>query len=150
MRIQVRTNHPQRKVSLKKIKKQAEVLLEELGQGDKELSILLVDNDGIRELNSSYRGMDEPTDVLAFSQIEGGVIPRRAREAVLGDVVISLDKAEEMADRFKRAMEKEVLLYLIHGVLHLVGFEHAAKSAAFHRMHKKERRLLEKIWKRKV
>ncbi len=124
------------------IKRLAEAVLGELGQEDKELSILLVDNNKIRELNSFYRGVDEPTDVLAFSQIEGGFIP--AGE-LLGDVVISMDKAQEAAHRFHRALNKELLLYLIHGVLHLLGFEDNGES-----MRKEERRLLEKIWKRRV
>ena len=142
MRVQIRTLHPSCRISLRKIKRLAELVLRELGQEDKELSILLVDNNSIRELNSSYRGVNEPTDVLAFSQTEGDFIPR---EEVLGDVVLSLDKAQEAADRFHCALDKELLLYLIHGVLHLLGFEHNNKA-----LHKEERRLLEKIWKRRV
>ena len=142
MRVQIKTLHPSRRISLRKIKKLAEVVLGELGQKDKELSILLVDNNTIRELNSSYRGVNEPTDVLAFSQTEGGFVPQ---EEVLGDVVLSLDKAQEAADRFHCAIDKEILLYLIHGVFHLLGFGDNNKE-----MHKKERRLLEKIWKKRV
>ena len=105
------------------------------------MSVLLVDNEKIRELNSLYRGVDETTDVLAFSQSEGVGVPRKD---ILGDVVISLDKAQEVAKRFGRVPDKEILLYLIHGVLHLVGFEHNSKSKD---IKKREKKLLEKIWK---
>ena len=101
---------------------------------------MLVGNEKIKELNSSYRGVDEATDVLAFSQIEGSSVPRKD---ILGDVVISLDKAEEVAKRWGRDMNKEILLYLIHGVLHLLGFEHNCENKD---IKKRERKLLEKIW----
>src|SRR5258706_2826642 len=86
-----------------------------------ELSVLLTDDSEIRRLNREHRQMDKPTDVLAFAMDER--VPDPA--GILGDVVISLDTAERQARSRHRPLIEEVRFLLAHGVLHLVGYDHA-------------------------
>jgi len=104
----------------------AEAMLESLGLGDAELSILLCDDGMIRELNRVYRKTNRPTDVLAFPMREGpGPTPDRG---LLGDVVISLPTATRQAAERDRPIIQEVTFLLAHGLLHLLGYDHAKKS----------------------
>lgn len=86
-----------------------------------EVSVLLVDDNTIRKLNRRYRGDDRPTDVLAFSQREGPY--REINPNLLGDIVISVERALIQSKRFNQSLEKELSLYLIHGLLHLLGYD---------------------------
>lgn len=105
-------------------------MLRELGLEQAELSILLTDDEGIRALNAEHRDKDKPTDVLAFPQdvesIEQGEnLPGSGLGHLLGDVVISLDTAARQARSRRRELFDEVRFLLAHGVLHLVGYDHA-------------------------
>lgn len=103
----------------------AEAMLEELGLGDAELSILLCDDSTIHELNRRYRGKDKPTDVLAFPMQEG---PEPSPNPnLLGDVVISVPTATRQARERDRPIIVEVTFLLAHGLLHLIGYDHATK-----------------------
>ena len=86
-----------------------------------ELSVLLTDDAEIHELNRQHRQKDKPTDVLAFAMDETVADPA----GILGDVVISLDTAERQARSRQRPLIEEVRFLLAHGVLHLVGYDHA-------------------------
>ena len=90
-----------------------------------ELSILLADDAVVRELNRTYRDTDSPTDVLSFAQSEGDLFVR-SDEATphLGDVIISLDTARRQAAEYRQELQDEVAHLLVHGVLHLLGFDH--------------------------
>jgi probable rRNA maturation factor len=110
----------------------AERMLHALDLADAELSVLLTDDRTIRDLNRAHRGKDKPTDVLAFPlDLEDG--DNGAAEAgdgsgaVLGDVVISLDTAARQARSRNRELLAEVRFLLAHGVLHLVGYDHATR-----------------------
>ncbi len=88
---------------------------------EREVSVLLTDNREIHELNRTYRGKDEPTDVLAFALDEAeSALPG----APLGDVVISVERATEQAARFGHDVDREVCFLAIHGTLHLLGYDH--------------------------
>lgn len=87
-----------------------------------ELSILLCGDSEMQRLNLEYRGLDRPTDVLAFALNEGES-PQLAPH-VLGDVVVSIDTARRQAARQKRSLISEVTHLLAHGLLHLLGFDH--------------------------
>lgn len=84
--------------------------------------MLLTDDAGIQELNRAYRGQDRPTDVLSFSQREGDPMP--GEENLLGDIVVSIERAREQADRFGHSQEREVGFLAVHGLLHLLGYDH--------------------------
>ena len=113
-------------------------LLRALDRARSELSIALVEDEEIARLNASWRGRARPTDVLAFSLIEGEHAARRG--ALLGDVVIGLETAERQARRGRRSLDDEVARLLIHGTLHLLGFDHQ-RAAQARAMRAEERRL---------
>jgi rRNA maturation RNase YbeY len=93
----------------------------------------------MHRLNRHYRGKDRPTDVLAFALREGARVP--GDEAVLGDVVISLDTAARQARAHGVTVAHEVRTLLIHGVLHLLGYDHERSAGEARRMRAVERRL---------
>lgn len=98
---------------------------------DTELSVLLTDDDQIQELNRLYRKKNRPTDVLAFAMNEGeGALIAHADGAprLLGDVIVSLPTARAQAKRARRPELEEVTMLLAHGLLHLLGWDHASAS----------------------
>jgi probable rRNA maturation factor len=118
------------------------------GLGRAELSLLLVDDAAIRALNRDFRGRDRATDVLSFSQLEDA--RRRARAPIeidpdarvlLGDVVISIDTALAQARRAGIGARERLAALLVHGMLHLVGYDHERSPAEARRMHAREREI---------
>jgi probable rRNA maturation factor len=89
------------------------------GRGKREVSITFVRDPEIRKLNRKYRGIDRATDVLSFPMDD---------EDVLGDIVISADTAKRNAKRYGVTPEKEVKRLLVHGTLHLLGYDHVKMS----------------------
>lgn len=131
------------KVDAARLEEVAAFLLECLGQRDTEISIALLSDARIRQLNRSYLGRDRPTDVLSFSQVEGegaALVPR-----CLGDVVIGAETAARQAEERGISLEEELDLLLAHGILHLLGYEHTRGRAEAATMERKQRQLLEKI-----
>lgn len=101
-------------------------------KNESEVSILLVDNEYIRDLNLNYRKKDIPTDVLSFAMRDtvDGDIPRtlvNMRE-LLGDIVISIEMAQHQAKDFGHSLEREIGYLTVHGVLHLLGYDHEIKD----------------------
>lgn len=111
------------------IKSLATRAMAHLGLNDAELSILLTDDAGIRELNRDYRGKDKPTDVLSFPMND---------EVVLGDIVISLPRARAQALEFGSTAAEELARLLVHGLLHLIGYEHVNGGRQARKMREKE------------
>lgn len=91
-----------------------------------EISLLFVDNLKMRELNREYRGKDEPTDVLSFAQEESLLSNEKVR--LLGDIVISLEALKENSRYFQVDFKEELQRVLIHGVLHLIGWDHSTNE----------------------
>lgn len=85
---------------------------------DGEISVVLGDDKLLKKLNKEYRGVDKPTDVLAF-----GLTP-----TLLGEVIISIDAVKRQAEEYKHSFEKELSILLIHGVLHLLGYDHSSDN----------------------
>jgi rRNA maturation RNase YbeY len=113
-------------------------VLGRLRLGGAELSVLLVSDGEMRKLNRRWRGVDRPTDVLAFAQAEGaGAAP----VGLLGDVVISVDTARRQAAERATPLGREGERLLIHGVLHLLGYDHERSPAEARRMQRRERAL---------
>lgn len=109
-----------REISKKLIKAYVEKILKELELENVEVSITLTDDETIREINKQWRGKDKPTDVLSFPQEE--TIGYKYK--VLGDVIISLPYAKKQAKKIGFTFKEEVLRLLIHGILHLLGYDH--------------------------
>jgi len=114
-------------------------ILKHLGRGRDEISILLVEDREIRVINKTYLKRDRPTNVMAFPMLEG--LFRKIHPQVLGDVVISIETASRDAKKEGMALEDEILFLLIHGILHLLGYDHEGSVAQARRMRDKEREL---------
>ena len=97
-------------------------ILELLGIGERELSLLFVDDEGIRKINRDYLRRDRPTNVIAFSLAEGDF--GNVNPGVLGDVVISVETAAREARAAGIAIEDAILYLILHGILHLAGYDH--------------------------
>ncbi len=108
------------KIDEEKIKKSIGSILKKLSEEGSELSLLFVGDSYIKRLNRKYRDVDSKTDVLAFPMREGQRLSQKS--PLLGDVVISVETAKREAVKRKRTIHKEMLLYLTHGVLHLLGY----------------------------
>lgn len=130
-----RARHPDCRAA--RVSGDARAVLAALDQKGAELTVALVDDAAIHDLNRRYRRKDRPTDVLAFAMLEGMRAP--GDERILGDVVISLDTAARQARRRRVTLEAEVRTLLIHGILHLLGYDHERSSAEERRMKAKER-----------
>jgi probable rRNA maturation factor len=117
--------------------------LESLKLPDAELSVVFIGDRAMRTLNRQYRGKDRTTDVLSFSLREGrfgGVQPN-----LLGDIVISVPTARKQAVAAGLSMQEELERLLIHGLLHLAGYDHERGPAHARTMQLKERRLLRSL-----
>lgn len=92
------------------------------------VSLSFVDNEAIRKLNNTYRGIDEPTDVLSFAigdEEELLDMPEQLlAERLLGDIIISVPKAVEQAERYGHSLQREIGFLFVHGFLHLIGYDH--------------------------
>ena len=135
-------------------------MLRLLGLKDAELSLLLVDDGRMKELNHKYRGIDRTTDVLSFPQIQNKIQDTRFRiqdkknrascivhraslaSLVLGDVVINLQAVKRQATEHGLSFNEELRWLLVHGVLHLIGYDHERSKYAERKMRSKERELL--------
>jgi len=106
-----------------------------------ELGVLIADDEAVRRLNAEYAGEDETTDVLAFSLREGEVFVSPDEVTRLGEVIISYPTAERQAKEAERSLEDEVAHLLVHGVLHLLGYDHAEPEDE-KRMREREEKLL--------
>lgn len=91
-----------------------------------ELSVTFTDNGKIRILNRDYRGIDRPTDVLSFPMysFSDGDVPDGDEHVMLGDIVISVEKAREQAAEYGHSLRREIAFLAVHSVLHLLGYDH--------------------------
>jgi probable rRNA maturation factor len=116
----------------------AQRLLRILKHDRSELSIKLADDAEMSALNGAWRGQARPTDVLSFSLVEGDYSDYRGE--LLGDIVIGVETAARQAREQHRSLEEVVTRLLIHGILHLLGHDHAQDEGA-RRMRVEERRM---------
>jgi probable rRNA maturation factor len=115
------------------------VLRMEKFEGSAEISVTFVDNDQIKELNAQYRNKDSATDVLSFPMGENGNydINHATGAKILGDIVISVPKAMEQAERFGHSLEREIGYLTAHSMLHLLGYDH--ENGGLERVHMREK-----------
>jgi probable rRNA maturation factor len=115
------------------------VLRMEKFEGPAEVSVLFVDNEQIHKLNLQYRDKDMPTDVLSFPMGENGVydVNHSTGAKILGDIVISMEKAVEQAERYGHSLEREVGYLTAHSMLHLLGYDH--ENGGIERVHMREK-----------
>jgi rRNA maturation RNase YbeY len=120
-------------VSRTELRQWTRTVLQHLDQRRAELSLALVTDREIHTLNRQYRGKDKPTDVLSFPLAD------TLQPALLGDVIISLETAARQAQRRGHSLREELQTLLIHGILHLLGYDHEVSRGEAIRMHRKER-----------
>jgi probable rRNA maturation factor len=115
------------KFSSRRLKQVALAVLQLTEQQDAELSLAMIGNAAMQELNARYRHKNYPTDVLSFPSAKN--LPTEVR--LLGDVIISVEKAAEQAKQRRRTLDQELATLLIHGIVHLLGYDHerSAKDA---------------------
>jgi len=135
-------------VEAKKIKKAAERILASLRISGYELSVLLLDNKGIRAVNKKYLNRNRPTNVISFSLTEGEF--GNINPQVLGDVVISVEKALEQAEINVTTLGEEISFLLIHGILHLLGYDHVRGKGERKRMREKEKEVYKVVMGKKL
>jgi probable rRNA maturation factor len=115
----------------------------EIAGKDGEVSILFVGDREIRKLNREYRGIDRPTDVLSFALNEGEA-PDPHPE-MFGDIVISLDRTARQAEEAGHSFEWELVTLLVHGALHLLGYDHEGSEEDAARMKEMEEKVMNEI-----
>lgn len=123
-----------------------------------EISILLTDDNEIREINKQFRGMDKPTDVLSFPAIEyelagdfsdlekdlGEYFNPETGELLLGDIVISVDRAIEQAENYGHSIAREIAFLTAHSMFHLMGYDHMSDEERI-AMEKKQEEVLDRL-----
>ena len=119
----------------------ARAILSDVGEASAELGITFVGDHRMRGLNRRYRGKDRTTDVLAFP-MRG--VPHSSSH-LLGDVVIAVPTAARQAKQGHRSLDEELTVLLIHGILHLCGYDHERSETEARRMHRRERMILRSI-----
>ena len=119
----------------------ARSILSDVGEASAELGILFVGDQRMRSLNRQYRGKDRTTDVLAFAMREAP----HSSASLLGDVVIAVPTAVRQAKEGHRSLDEELTVLLVHGILHLCGYDHERSEKEARRMHRRERMILRSI-----
>ncbi|WLD92121.1 rRNA maturation RNase YbeY [Alkalihalobacillus sp. AL-G] len=104
---------------------------EQIGQ-DAELTVTFVNNEKIQQVNAEYRGIDQPTDVISFAledQVEGEVqVIGAPTQRILGDIILSVEKAKEQAGDYGHSFMRELGFLVVHGFLHLLGYDHTEED----------------------
>lgn len=98
---------------------------------DYEVDVNLIDNERIHEINREYRHVDRPTDVISFAfldHVDGEVTIKGDIPTLLGEIFISVDKAKEQASAYGHSLLREMSFLFVHGLLHLLGYDHMTKE----------------------
>ena len=140
MEVLIDNRQNKNKIALKEIRQKAKAILNALDCPEGELSILLVDDAQIEVLNKEYLNRYGPTNVIAFPMRAGrfsNIAPH-----LLGDVVISVETAVKEAKSAGNSMEERFTQLLVHGILHLLGYDHEKTELEAHKMEKKSNEIL--------
>lgn len=114
---------------------------------DCSVSVTLTDNERIMRLNSEYRGIGRPTDVLSFPMYSftDGDVPPEDGEISLGDVVISVERAQAQAKEYGHSLRREIAFLTVHSVLHLLGWDHEISDEAEREMYALQDEIMEEL-----
>lgn len=128
------------------LEKALNFMLGENNLQDGEVSVIIGDDIMLRELNRDYRGKDKPTDVLSFSYLEpGDEVPSESEDKAVGDIYISIDRAGEQAEAVGHSLDREVFILAVHGMLHLLGYDHSDDKESI-TMRNKEIEIIDKFY----
>ena len=139
----VRNRQKRTRLSAAKLTRWIKKMLTLLGWRCVGLSVVLVNDSEIRRLHERFLGEDQPTDVLAFGQMEAGSLPP-AKVPFLGDVVASVERAKRVGPEFGTHWDEELLLYICHGILHLMGYRDSTPRRKA-QMEAKQKKILKKL-----
>jgi probable rRNA maturation factor len=143
-----------KKLPKDRINKKIAQILNALEYDDHEISILFTDDIGIEKLNNSFRGIQKPTNVLSFPMLDSPDYDKEDNNEnkiilpetnLLGDVVISVETAAKEAEQAKITLEQRISQLLIHGILHLIGYDHEKGEEHFLKMEQKSLDLIKLI-----
>ena len=145
MGVLLRNDHPDINIDCHDIENMIVRIMGHLDCPNHEISILLTGDKDIRRLNQEFRSIDQPTDVLSFPQNadEDPCIPE---EIILGDIAVSLDIAKAQAKEHGLDFKEEIILLLIHGILHLLGYDHEISEHEETKMRNKTRELFKLVF----
>ncbi|MBD3380426.1 MAG: rRNA maturation RNase YbeY [Candidatus Omnitrophica bacterium] len=147
IKINLKNLNRKRKVDLARVAEAAETALRALGLEDAEVNIVLVSNQKIRAMNRRYLGKDASTDVIAWPAYGDPLFTENGATGFLGDIAVSSDKAAANAAIYGQTFGWELVLYVIHGLLHLKGFDDRNDKDR-RKMRAKEDELLQRVQKR--
>jgi len=128
MSISIQNRQKRQRVDIGRMRRHLKRLLNEFNLKEAEISILLVDDDQIRKINMTYLNRDRPTNVISFSMVEGSY--GHIHPEILGDIIISTETAARDALAGQIDFMDEMEFLMIHGLLHLIGYNHENTSAA--------------------
>jgi len=139
MKIEIVNQQKIKRVNLKQLQKDLKKLLIFLNIPSKKFSVYLCDNVSIRELNKNYFKKSHPTDVISFPLSDG------LEPGYLGEIVASVEEAVQTAERLGVNWRKELFLYIVHGLLHLIGYDDRKKGER-EIMERKQKEIMEKLF----
>ena len=145
MGVLLRNDHPDINIDCHDIENMIVKIMGYLDCPNHEISILLTGDKDIRRLNQEFRSIDQPTDVLSFPQ-NADEDPSIPEEIILGDIAVSLDIAKAQAKEHGLDFKEEIILLLIHGILHLLGYDHEMSEKEETKMRNKTRELFKLVF----
>ena len=149
MSVLLRNDHPNINIDCADLENMIEKVMDHLGCQNTEVSILLTRDKDIRLLNKEFRNTDRATDVLSFSQ-NPNEDPSIFGPELLGDIAVSLDTAKTQANEHGLVLKEEIVLLLIHGILHLLGYDHEASEQEDQKMRSKTRELFKLAFPKQI
>lgn len=142
MAVLITNNQNLLKIQTEQFRKIAQALLNDLDSPDGELSIFITDDENIAEINKAYFNKPWPTNVISFSMIEGEFVDVNPEAKLLGDIVISVETALREAKEADVPAEDRLVMLLIHGLLHIFGYDHETPESDEAMMERKS----EEMW----
>jgi probable rRNA maturation factor len=133
---------PYKNITRQIIKKIAAVTVERLDIRNAFITIIVTDDAYIRNINREFRGLNEPTDVISFSNRENPFPEIDPSQEEIGDIYISLERAERQSHEYRETLLDEVKRLIIHGILHLIGYDHERSDEDEELMLQKEDELI--------
>ena len=145
MKLQIENSQSKIKIDKRMIRSTVLKILKTLGCADKEISLSFVDDEKIKKLNIQYMGKDKATNVLSFSLLEGEY--GNINPQILGDIIVSVETAQRDTLYGKLTIDQEIDFLIIHGILHLLGYNHEnTTKRETNKMQQKEKELFTTIY----
>ena len=141
-RIEIINRQRSRKIDIGRAAGLSRAVLDRIDRPDAVLTVTFIRDRAMRRLNRDYRGVDRPTDVLSFAYHEGEEAPACDETSHIGDVVISVETAGRYARELGLSFDREIELLVIHGALHLAGYDHETDDGEMSKLERKLRKEL--------